>query len=164
MMDPKRSCFSKCILAASILLGWSLCAGTTDTKNRTPTIPKVWDEAALADWVTPLAGLNVRPTHVSEKEYYSMPESILRSYPVYMPGREPEGYWDMLQHIGPKPLIQPETLKTEADWIEAGRRVFADWDKAQMRTFDPKLIAAARSREGFREPPPNGHPTGRRWT
>jgi hypothetical protein len=23
--------------------------------------PKTWDEAALADWATPVAGLNVRP-------------------------------------------------------------------------------------------------------
>ena len=80
MMDPTRPRFSKRILAAWILLGWSLGAGPADTKNPTPDIPKVWDEAALADWVTPLAGLNLRPTHISEKEYYSMPEYILRSY------------------------------------------------------------------------------------
>jgi hypothetical protein len=77
-----------------------------------PEIPKVWDEVALADWVTPIAGLNVRPEHMSAKEYYSMPEYNFRSYPAYMPGREPEGYWEMLQHIAPKPLIEPETLKT----------------------------------------------------
>lgn len=129
-----------------------------------PNIPKTWDEVALADWATPVAGLNVRPTHISSKEYYSLAIDNLRTYPVYFPGREPEGYWEMLQHIGPKPLIEPEKLKSETDWIEAGRRVFLDWDKAQMRTLDPKLIAAARSREGFAEPPPNGDPTGRRWT
>jgi hypothetical protein len=85
-----------------------------------PEIPKVWDEVFLADWVTPIARLNVRPKHMSAKEYYSMPEYNFRSYPAYMPGREPEGYWQMLQHIGPQPLIEPETLKTEADWIAAG--------------------------------------------
>jgi len=129
-----------------------------------PEIPNTWDEKALADWATPVAGLNVRPTHISAKEYYSLSIDNLQTYPVYFPGREPEGYWEMLQHVGPKPLIEPEKLKSEADWIEAGRRVFLDWDKAQMRTFDPKLIAAARSREGFAEPPPNGDPTGQRWT
>ena len=111
-----------------------------------PVIPRTWDEATLSDWATPVAGLNVRPTHISAKEYYSLAIDNLRTYPVYFPGREPEGYWEMLQHVGPKPLIEPEKLKTEADWIEAGQTVFADWDKAQMRTFDPKLIAAARSR------------------
>ncbi len=73
-----------------------------------PAIPKTWDEAALADWPTPVAGLNVRPTHISAKQYYSLAVENLRTYPVYFPGREPEGYWDMLQRIGPKPLIEPE--------------------------------------------------------
>ena len=63
-------------------------------------IPKVWDEAALADWVTPIAGLNVRPSHIPAKEYYSAAVYNLRTYPVYFPGREPKGYWEMLQHIG----------------------------------------------------------------
>jgi hypothetical protein len=65
-----------------------------------PVIPKVWDEAALEDWATPVAGLNVRPAHISAAEYYSVPEYGLRSYPVYMPGREPEGYWEMLHTWG----------------------------------------------------------------
>src|SRR5436190_4883567 len=82
-----------------------------------PAIPKIWDEAALADWATPLAGLNVRPAHISAKEYYSLTVENLRTYPVYFPGREPEGYWEMLQHIGPKPLIEPEKLHNNADWI-----------------------------------------------
>ena len=54
-------------------------------------IPKTWDEGALADWATPVAGLNARPAHISSREYYSVPEYSLRSYPVYMPGREPAG-------------------------------------------------------------------------
>ena len=138
-----------------------------------PAIPTTWDEAALADWGTPLAGLNARPTHMSAKEYYSMEVDNLRTYPVYFPGHEPEGYWEMLQRIGPKPLIEPEKLKIEADWIEAGRRIFEELDVLQMRTFDPKLIAAARSREGFPEAPegrpwqqwtpPDGIATDLRW-
>ncbi len=71
------------------------------------SIPKTWDETALAGWATPLAGLNVRPTHISSQEYYSMRVDNLRTYPVYFPGREPEGYWEMLQHVGPQPLIEP---------------------------------------------------------
>jgi hypothetical protein len=99
-----------------------------------PEIPKTWNNTALADWATPLAGLNARPTHISAKEYYSLDVDNLRTYPVYLPGREPEGYWEMLQHVGPKPLIEPEKLKIEADWIEAGRRVFEELDVLQMRT------------------------------
>jgi hypothetical protein len=75
---------------------------------------------------------------MSAKEYYSMPEYNFRSYPAYMPGREPEGYWEMLQHIAPKPLIEPETLKTEADWIAAGRRVFEEGDTPQFTISVPR--------------------------
>ena len=96
-----------------------------------PTIPKTWDEAALADWATALAGLNQRPTHISSKEYYSLPVENLRTYPVYFQGREPDGYWEMLQRVGPQPLIEPEKLKTEADWIEAGRKVFDEATEAK---------------------------------
>lgn len=56
--------------------------------------PKTWDETALANWATPLAGLDARPSHISSREYYSLPVENLRTYPVYYPGREPEGYWE----------------------------------------------------------------------
>ena len=132
---------------ASLLLTSSFMTVADDAKRWVPDIPKVWDEAALADWVTPVAGLNVRPTHIPAKDYYSMPEYNYRSYPVYMPGREPKGYWEMLQRIGPKPLIEPESLKTEADWIEAGRRVFEEAEAPQFAIFDPQEIAKFRSSE-----------------
>jgi hypothetical protein len=61
------------------------------------------------------------------------PVEILR---VYLPGREPEGYWERLQHVAPQPLIEPEKLKTQADWLAAGRRVFDE--------------AGINSRAGFR--------------
>ena len=132
-----------------------------------PQIPKAWDEVALADWATPIAGLNVRPTHISAKEYYSLPIENRLTYPVYYPGREPEGYWEMLQHVAPKPLFEPEKLRSEADWIVAGRKIFAEADDLHLRTFDEKLIAAARSRETFEQvnaqPLPDGTVYGLRW-
>ena len=85
------------------------------------TVSELWrDEAALKDWATPMAGLNLQPTHMSPEAYYAQRVENLKSYPVYYPSREPAGYWEMLQKVGPKPLIEPERLKTEADWIEAG--------------------------------------------
>ncbi|MFB3923591.1 MAG: hypothetical protein ACE145_17850 [Terriglobia bacterium] len=132
-----------------------------------PAIPKTWDEAALADWATPVAGLNVRPGHMSEKEYYSLRVENLRTYPVYYPGREPQGYWEMLQRVGPKPLIEPDKLQSQSDWIEAGRIVFEDLDDLHLRTYDPKIIAAARSREAFEaigtQPYSDGTLDGIRW-
>ena len=132
-----------------------------------PAIPNTWEEQALADWATPLAGLNARPGHISSKEYYALPVENLRTYPVYFPGREPEGYWDTLLHTGPQPLIEPQKLKTRADWVAAGRRVFDEADMIHERVFDPALIESARRAETFREagtqPLPDGTLYFLRW-
>ena len=98
----------------------------------------------MADWPTRLAGLNARPTDISPAQYYSLRVENLRTYPVYRPGREPAGYWKMLRQVGPQPMIEPERLKTEADWIKAGRRVFEQADQVHLRTFDPDFIERAR--------------------
>jgi hypothetical protein len=55
-------------------------------RNASTQIPKTWDEAALAEWATPLARLNQRPKHISDKEYYALPVENLKTYPVYFPG------------------------------------------------------------------------------
>src|SRR5215831_15600451 len=147
------------LLIVTVLAVWSSAVAQK--------VPKTWDEAALADWATPVAGLNLRPGHLSEKDYYALPVENLRTYPVYYPGREPAGYWEMLQHVGPKPLIEPERLKTEADWIEAGRRVFDELDHIPLRTFDPMFIAAVRDAKTFEaaqaNPLPDGTVFGARW-
>src|SRR5579863_463398 len=136
------------ILFAVTLGAWALWSQSA--LHPAMPIPKTWDEAALADWATPLAGLNMRPTHLSVKEYYSLPVANLQTYPVYYPDREPEGYWEMLQHVGPKPLIEPEKLTSQADWIGAGRRVFDEADHLHLRSLDPKFIADARNRETYK--------------
>lgn len=153
---------------ASLLLGCLLQAATPGNQPPwKPNIPRTWDDAALADWATPIAGLNVRPTTISAEAYYSLPTENLRTYPVYFPGREPDGYWDMLRHVGPKPLIAPRTLKSETDWVEAGRRVFDELDDLHLRTFDPRFIAAARNREVLEQtrvrPLQDGTVFGMRW-
>jgi hypothetical protein len=64
-----------------------------------------------------------------------------------MPDHEPKGYWDMLRHVGPKPLIEREKLKSETDWVEAGRRVFDEATTPQLTTFDPRFISRMRDRD-----------------
>ncbi len=125
-----------------------------------PAIPKTWDESALADWATPVAGLKVRPGHFSAEQYYRAPIDNHRTYPVYAADREPAGYWEMLQHAPPKPLIEPEKLKTRADWLEAGQRVFDELDHIVMRSYDPKVIAAVRS---LKATGPDGRVGSARW-
>lgn len=112
-----------------------------------PEIPKTWDSQKLATWATPIAGLNVRPTHPPEADYYAAPIDNYRTYPVYAPGREPAGYWEMLQKIGPKRLIDTSELRTKRDWIEAGQAVFEQLDHLSLRSYDPAIISAVRSPE-----------------
>lgn len=99
----------------------------------------MWNEAALAEWATPLAGLNARPTHMSPAEYYATPVDNLKTYPVYVPGREPAGYWEMLQTVGPRPLLEPETLTSDSDWIAAGKRIFEEADALPIRDLCSRL-------------------------
>ena len=171
LQSKRATLLSYALIALAGALGITIPApnGQAQKSGATfsPQIPKTWDEAALTEWATPFAGLNQRPTHISASEYYALPVENLRTYPVYFPGREPEGYWEMIQKVGPQPLIEPEKLKNEADWVEAGRRVFDEADILHLRTFDPKFIAEARDRALLEEarirPMPDGTAGGMRW-
>ena len=108
---------------------------------QTVVVPKLWDAKALEHWATPVAGLAVAPSFVSEEAYYAAPIDNLRTYPVYHPDREPPGYREALVRGGPKPLIEPDKLHSEADWIAAGKRVFEELDTPASRSDDPAVIA-----------------------
>jgi len=112
--------------------------------------PRVWTDRDLLDWATPVAGLNVRPGHFSEKEYYSAPVGeFVRTYSVYFPGREPAGYWDMLRNAKPELLITPGA-RTMADWVKEGNRVFHELDISSGRIYDPDLVETLRSAHQIR--------------
>jgi len=78
-------------------------------------VPRVWNEKGFEGWQLPIAGQKFTAGHFTEVEYYGAPVENVRTYPVYVPDREPKGYWDFLNSIGPKPLIEPEKLKTERE-------------------------------------------------
>ena len=147
-MRVERRFLYASLLVLANLIAWHSSADAQESSWKAD-VPKTWDENSLQEWATPVAGLNVRPTHLTPKDYYSLPVENLRTYPVYLPDREPEGYWEMLQRVGTKPLIEADKLRTQADWIEAGRRVFDELDHLPLRTLDPKWIAAARSSDTF---------------
>jgi hypothetical protein len=73
---------------------------------------------------------------IADPAYYRAPIDNLRTYSVYWPPREPNGYWQWIERVGPRPLVEPKTLKRTAQFIAAGERVFAEWDVAAMRTGD----------------------------
>jgi hypothetical protein len=155
----------RAFFVVALLTACGVLASNVPPSPGAPRIPKVWDETALSDWATPLAGLNARPANMPARDYYAMAVENLRTYPVYFPGREPAGYWEMLQRVGPKPLIEPERLTSDADWIKAGQRVFDEADHLHLRSVDANLIAAIRSPGTFAnaEPAPDGTVPSLRW-
>jgi hypothetical protein len=115
--------------------------------------PKIWNEKELETWHNPVAGLNIRPHHYSEAEYYAAPTDNLRSYPVYHPDREPPGYQESLRKRGPQPLIELGKARTREGWIEAGQRVWEELDLPQVRTTDFRIVDYVRSREALKKYP-----------
>ena len=92
--------------------------------------PRIWDDAALADWATPVAGLNVRPAHYSSAEDHAVPADNLKTYPFYPPDREPAGYWAWAEQTetGTSGRCARAAIRTRADWITAGERAFHEMD------------------------------------
>jgi len=138
----------------TLLLAASLCLA-----QQVPA-PRIWNDEALADWAAPVVGINVRPGHFSEQEYQDAPlGEWVRTYPVYFPGREPAGYWEMLQNKKPEPIITPGA-RTPAEWVEAGRQVFRELDFIHSRSYDPKHIAIVRSAEEYAKLGGHAQPDG----
>jgi hypothetical protein len=132
---------------------------------QTVTTPRIWSDAALADWATPVATINIRPAHIAEAEYYAVPADNLRTYPVYHPDAEPPGYWEELQKKKPAPLVDVSTIRAREDWIAAGERAFREADSFWSRTSDPAVIAQARDPRSFENVVklPDGSAHGPRW-
>ncbi|MGH9406389.1 MAG: hypothetical protein ACRD3D_11210 [Terriglobia bacterium] len=93
------------------------------------SVPKTWDDAAMAMLEVPLANPIGSPKHVSASYYYKIPVNpIYKQYPVYAPGHEPSGYMDWLKQQEPQIIWDDKghaaPLRSEADWIKAGELVF----------------------------------------
>ena len=155
-----------------IVLVVSLTAGLTSLQSRPRVqngpniaVPRIWDDMALADWATPVAGLNVRPAHYTSAEYYGVSADNLKTYPVYHPDSEPPGYWQELQKMKPEPLVDISRIRTNQDWIAAGELALREMDSFWSRTADPADIAIARDPAAFegRLKLPDGSVFGPRW-
>jgi hypothetical protein len=118
---------------AFLLVGLAvLVTGQNTQKSRTSftaTIPKTWDDEAMATLEVPLANPIGSPKHVSADYYYRIPvRPIYKSYPVYAPGHEPPGYMEWLKQREPVVVWDDgdhkPPLETEEDWIKAGEIVF----------------------------------------
>ncbi|MEZ5366801.1 MAG: hypothetical protein R2748_31795 [Bryobacterales bacterium] len=88
-------------------------------------VPKVWVDAKIEALEVPLAEAEYSSSHISSADYYRIPERVIyRSYPVYHPDREPEGYQEWLATREPEVAFDVSKLESEADWVSAGDIVF----------------------------------------
>jgi hypothetical protein len=159
-LRPSAPAFRTIALLAMLAAIPSSCSRPPDPPANLIAAPRIWNERDLAEWASPVAGLDVRPGHFSEAEFYAGPVGDwLRTYPVYFPGREPDGYWERLQQMKPEPLITPGA-RTAEDWIAAGKRVFEEIDVPIFRSTDPELIAALRSQPAFEKMGGTAQPDG----
>ena len=91
-----------------------------------PTIPKLWDEQALARMTLPPVRPEGRIVYVSSEYFYSMPSvDMYKTYPVYHPDREPRGYLEWLKRREPVLAFDPSKVRSDADWVRAGEVVFS---------------------------------------
>jgi hypothetical protein len=100
-----------------------IVAQTTDPPFH-PDFPKVWDDEAMREVELPLAARI--PVHrIPSEFYYRIPvRPNVKTYPIYVPEKEPKGYWEWLQNQEPQPAFDPSSLHTKEEWIKAGELVF----------------------------------------
>jgi hypothetical protein len=127
-------------------------SGVPGMAQNVAAVPQAWADSSVAGYRTPLAALGHAPKMVSGARYYALPEYNLKTYPVYTPDKEPPNYIDWLKQQEPQPLVDIGKLRTQEDWIAAGREVFygrelprfsGSEDNYQL-IRDPKVIAAYR--------------------
>jgi hypothetical protein len=129
-----------------------------------PPVPRVWDDQAIATLEVPLANPAGSPKHIASDFYYRIPvRPIYKTYPVYAPGREPEGYVDWLKQREPEIVWDDAghkpSLRTESDWTAAGEAIF----DAPIYYTNHRVVALAdvRNPEWYRT---TGAPVGRDGT
>jgi hypothetical protein len=87
--------------------------------------PRIWTDDAIEDWELPNSNPAYSAQPVSEEFYYNLPERVIyKTYPVYHPDHEPEGYWEWLHEQEAEIAFNENKLLTEEDWIKAGELLF----------------------------------------
>jgi hypothetical protein len=107
------------------LLSLATVLAAQDQKPFRLLVPRMWNDAAMADLELPLARAEHSLRMVSSEYYYRIPvRPVYKTYPVYARDREPSGYLDRLRNQEPASVFDAANLKTEQDWIRAGELVF----------------------------------------
>ena len=117
MRIKKSTVIISCIIAVVILCGFA--------SDYFEEVPKLWDDERVQSVHLPLADKTVELKPISEKLYYQLKEKkAWKTYPLYLPGREPEGYYKWLLQQDPELIFDPSQLKKEEDWVKAGEFLY----------------------------------------
>lgn len=85
----------------------------------------MWDARELASFELPLVNVDRSARHAAPDYYYRLAvRPIYKSYPIYAPGREPQGYMEWLAQQEPALAFDASTIRADADWVAAGETVF----------------------------------------
>lgn len=128
------------IAPIALLLAAPVAAQNGRERPFQPEIPRMWDRAELRATELPLADAAATPVHATPEQYYSMPvRPIYASYPIYHPDREPPGYLAKLREREPRTVWDPAALRSQDDWVRAGRLVF-DTPLVYDVPMDPRAV------------------------
>jgi hypothetical protein len=146
MMLKSRFSSSFLVVVAWTYLASLSHAAPAQEQRWAPEIPRVWDDERIAAIELPLPSPTHSPQHVSSEFYYAIPARVIyKSYDIYHPDYEPEGYWEWLHEQEPEVVFDPAKLKTKEDWIRAGEFVFTEGNEYSTATE----LAFVRDRKAY---------------
>jgi cytochrome c2 len=110
---------------AIVFIEFFALTGSFSFHKQAPDLPKVWTDERMQSLFLPMADSSVKMHAPSAAFYYQQTERVMyKSYPMYMPGREPKGYYDWLKQQEPQIAFNPDEIKSEADYIKAGEVLY----------------------------------------
>lgn len=106
-----------------------------------PEIPRTWDAEKLADFELPLAPPAPQLKFPPADYYYSIPaRKPYQTYPIYAPGKEPQGYLEGLFEKAPQAAFDASRLRSKQDWIAAGRVIFESGGTTVVKASSPEPL------------------------
>jgi len=110
---------------AAILLTGIVPAQPAEQPAAPAELRRIWDDAELREITLPPVLPQGKILYLPSDAYYRLkPLPIYKTYPVYHPDREPKGYFEWLGKQEPEIAFDSQKLKSDADWMRAGRIVF----------------------------------------
>lgn len=108
-----------------LAFSFSAFALTKEAAEPRQVIPRTFDEEALVHYELPPPDPSITVEHVSPDYFYRIEERVVhKTYPMYHPDHEPEGYLDSLRALEPASALDTDTLDTDEEWVRAGEMVF----------------------------------------